>query len=113
MAMLKTVECGREKWISDLLVHRHWHNIVCEKRYAWNQPNQLRGDLNTGEAVYGYDYFTNMMLWGLPAAIEGKDVRAPTLPGSLVVRIIKATRGEYPCMHPLEKFRGDDIEYES
>jgi hypothetical protein len=33
-----------------------------------------------------------MMLWSLPAAIEGKDLAAPTKPGGLVDRVVKAAQ---------------------
>jgi len=74
------------------LARRHWHNIVCEKGRTWDQPNILRGDVDTGEFVYGHDYYQNMMLWALPAAMQGEDLSAPTRPGGLVDRMIKAAR---------------------
>jgi len=58
----------------------------------WDFPNHLRGDKDTGEVVYGHDYYTNMVIWMLPAAMEGKDLRAPMLPGGLVDRVIQAAR---------------------
>jgi uncharacterized protein (DUF608 family) len=74
------------------LAHRHWHNLICEKGYAWDQPNYFRGDRDTGEAYYGHDYYQNMMLWALPAAIRRKDISVPMLPGGLVDKVIKAAR---------------------
>jgi len=74
------------------LARRHWHNIVCEKGYTWDQPNILRGDADTGDRLYGSDYYQNMMLWALPAALEGKDLHGPVLPGGLVNRILHASQ---------------------
>lgn len=53
-------------------------------------PNIMRGDQDTGERTYGWDYYQDMMLWALPAAIEGKDLSAPVKRGGLVNRILKA-----------------------
>ena len=54
----------------------------------WNQPNILRGD--NGLEVFGSHYDQNMMLWALPAALEGKDVASFCAPGALVDRVIRA-----------------------
>ena len=50
----------------------------------------MRGDVDTGERVFGNDYYQDMMLWSLPAAIFGQTVDGPCKPGGLVDRIIKA-----------------------
>jgi uncharacterized protein (DUF608 family) len=74
------------------LARKNWHNIVCRQGYTWEMPNILRGDVDTGERRSGTDYSQDMMLWSLPAAIEGRDFGAPTKPGGLVDRIIKAAQ---------------------
>jgi len=74
------------------LLYRLFENLICKRGYIWDFPNALRGDKDTGEVVYGHDYYTNMVIWMLPAAMEGKDLRAPTLPGGLVYRIIQAAQ---------------------
>ena len=66
------------------------HNMVCKHRHAWDLPNIARGD--TGERVYGTDYYQNMMLWSLPAAMAGEDLSGPLQPGGLVDRVLKAAR---------------------
>jgi uncharacterized protein (DUF608 family) len=72
------------------LARRQWHNIHCRQCLTWDQPNILRGGQDTGERVYGADYYQNMMLWSLPAAIAQQDLAGPTQPGGLVDRIIRA-----------------------
>ena len=57
----------------------------------WNQPNVVSGD--TGTRMYGSDYYQNMILWALPAALAGQDLRQACAPGSLVDRILKAGKG--------------------
>ncbi len=57
----------------------------------WNQPNIMRGD--NGLEVFGSHYDQNMMLWGLPAALEGADIAAFCARGGLVDRIIRAAGG--------------------
>lgn len=64
-------------------------NIV-QKGYTWNQPCILNAA--SGERISGYDYYQNMMLWSLPAALKRKDLREPCYPGGLVERVIAAGR---------------------
>ena len=75
------------------LAKRCWGNIIETWRYAWDMPNVMRGDEDTGECVYGHDYYQTMMVWSLPAAIRGEDLAGPTKPGGLVDRVIKAAAG--------------------
>jgi len=63
------------------------HGIV-KYGYTWTQPNIVNG--STGKRVYGSDYYQNMILWSLPAAIEQKDLAQACSPGSLVDRVIVA-----------------------
>ena len=56
----------------------------------WNQPNMLRAD--NGQELFGSHYDQNMMLWALPAAMEGKDVAAASAPSGLVDRIMRAAK---------------------
>jgi len=58
--------------------------------YLWTQPNLLNG--STGKRVYGSDYYQNLMLWSLPAAIEHKHLGQACASGSLVDRVIRAGR---------------------
>ena len=50
----------------------------------------MRGDTDTGEREFGSDYYQDMILWSLPAAIEQQDVSAPCKPGGLVDRMLRA-----------------------
>jgi uncharacterized protein (DUF608 family) len=72
------------------LARRCWENIVCKQRLRWDQPNFFRGDIDTGERTFGNDYYQNMMLWSLVAALDGGDLSEPCKPGGLVDRVIKA-----------------------
>jgi hypothetical protein len=44
----------------------------------------------TGERIYGSDYYQNLMLWALPAAIEGRDLARACCQEGLVERVLKA-----------------------
>ena len=77
------------------IVRRFYSNII-KRGLSWDAPNILRGDKDTGEVVFGHDYYFNMMLWMLPAAMEEKDMSNPTKPGRLIHRIIQAARCEGP-----------------
>jgi uncharacterized protein (DUF608 family) len=72
------------------LAHRHWANLVLRQRHPWDLPNIVRGD--TGIRVFGTDYYQNMMLWAMPAALAGQNLRDFCAPGALVDRTIKASR---------------------
>ena len=42
--------------------------------------------------VNGNDFDMNMLLWAIPAAMEGEDLSGPCQPGGLVDRMIQAGR---------------------
>ena len=65
------------------------HNLL-----TWNQPNLLRAD--TGDVLFGSHYDQNMMLWALPAALEGKDLRTFCSPGGFVDRVVRAAQNRSP-----------------
>jgi len=48
---------------------------------------------DTTEPLWGADYYQNMMLWALPAAIAGTDPAGPRQPSGLVARMIEAAKG--------------------
>ncbi len=72
------------------LARKVWHNIVCLQGYTWDMPNIMRGDTDTGERTYGNDYYQDLMLWSMPAAIDGADFGAPVKRGGLVDRVLRA-----------------------
>ena len=55
--------------------------------YTWDAPNLTRGDMDTGQRAFGADYYQNMMLWALPAALHNQDLAGPVQPGGLVARV--------------------------
>ena len=62
---------------------------LLQKR-TWDQPNIING--TTGAARFGNDYYQNLILWALPAALERGDLSSPCRPGGLVDRVIQAGR---------------------
>jgi len=70
------------------LAHRCLHSLTIKNRVTWNHPNIMRGD--NGDRLFGSHYVQNMMLWAVPAALEGKDIKAFCAPGGLVDRILQA-----------------------
>jgi uncharacterized protein (DUF608 family) len=79
------------------LAHKVWHNLVCRQGYTWQMPNGTRGDVDTGEGRLGNqysDYYMNLMLWSLPAAVAGQDFGGPARPGGLVDRLLRAAGGK-------------------
>jgi uncharacterized protein (DUF608 family) len=83
-------ELGRE------LARRCVHNQVLQHRYTWTGPNVIRGD--TGERTYGSDYYQNMMLWAVPAALAQTDLQGVCRPGGLIDRVLQA--GKEPSEQP-------------
>lgn len=69
---------------------RRCAKALIENGGEWDQPNMIRGD--TGIELFGSHYDQNMMLWAIPAALEGKDIAAACAPGSLVDRVIQAAK---------------------
>ena len=74
------------------LLYKCMHNIVCRWGYMWDMLVITRGDVDTGQRAFGADYYQDMMLWGVPAAVAGQDLAAPCEPGGLVDRVIQAGR---------------------
>jgi uncharacterized protein (DUF608 family) len=70
------------------IARKHWENLCLKQGHAWDLPNMVRGD--TGERVFGTDYYQNMMLWALPAAVNGEDLKTSCQPGGLITRMIEA-----------------------
>ena len=72
------------------LIRRMMDTVVCKQLMGWDTPNQIRAD--TGARTFGTDYYQNMMLWALPAALEGKNIAEACQPGGLVRRVLDAAR---------------------
>ena len=72
------------------LSKRVWENIVLKWGYSWDAPNIMRGDEDTGERFFGYDYYQNMILWSLVSVLGNEDLGKPAQRGGLVDRIVKA-----------------------
>ena len=90
LVLAATYMYADKKEVGLKLAHRIMANLVLRQRHAWDLPNIVRGD--TGVRTYGSDYYQMMILWALPAAMEGSDLAATREPDSLVDRIIRAER---------------------
>jgi uncharacterized protein (DUF608 family) len=58
-------------------------------RRGWTYDWPVCLDSGVGPRV-GCDYYQNLMLWSLPAVLEGGDLCGPSQPGGLVDRMIRA-----------------------
>lgn len=72
------------------LARRCVEALTIDNGSEWNQPNIVRGD--NGAPLFGSHYDQNMMLWALPAAVAGQDIKNYCAPGGLVDRIIQAAK---------------------
>jgi hypothetical protein len=70
------------------LVRRTLEAVEVLQKNTWDQPNIIDG--TTGKARFGNDYYQNLMLWSLPAAMMGQDLSGPCKPDGLVERVIQA-----------------------
>ncbi len=73
------------------LLKRCLANIV-RWGYVWDFPNTTRGDSDTGQRTFGADYYQNMMLWAVPAALQQSDLTAPCRESGLVARMRAAAQ---------------------
>lgn len=67
------------------LAHRMVRDVV-ERGWLWDWAVVHDGNMPR----IGFDYYQNMVLWSLPAAIGAGSLQAPCAPGGLVDRIILA-----------------------
>jgi uncharacterized protein (DUF608 family) len=75
------------------LLHKCMYNITCRWGYTWDAPNTTVGHTDSGERKFGADYYQDMMLWAVPAALRSEDLKGPCKPGGLVDRIVRAAPG--------------------
>jgi hypothetical protein len=73
------------------LVRSTWEQIVIRNAMAWDQPCMLTPD---GEVGFGIEYYHNTMLWVLPMAVLGEDLKSTAGVGGFVYRIIRAAKGQ-------------------
>lgn len=72
------------------LMRRVWHHQVIDLPMAWDMPVMLNAD---GEHAWGLEYYHNTMLWVLPTAILGQDLRTFASAGGMIDRVVRAARG--------------------
>jgi uncharacterized protein (DUF608 family) len=70
------------------LIRRHWENLVLRQGHGWDLPNIVHGD--SGKRAFGTDYYQNMILWALPAALQEQDLREFTARDGLIHRVLEA-----------------------
>lgn len=70
------------------IVRRMFDNLYFDQPYVFDWPNWIYMD--TGKRAYGSDYYQNMLVWAIPAAINKQAIDEVRQQGSLVNRIILA-----------------------
>ncbi len=78
------------------LLKRFMGNLALKWGYTWDQPNTYQGEMDSGQRAFGADYYQNMMLWAVPAAMEQQDLTGPLRHNGLVHRVISAGRSPKP-----------------
>ncbi len=74
------------------LARRAMHTLVVENGLSWDQP--ILFSSGSGKMLYGNDYYQNLILWTLPAALANSDLTTFCGPGNLVDRILSAAKPE-------------------
>lgn len=72
------------------IARRMYESIALRHRTPWNQYCIISAA--NGSPVWGSDYYSNMVIWALPMAIDGQDIKTSSSEGSLIDRILRATR---------------------
>lgn len=80
-------------------------NLYKNRRIPYNWPNHIRVD--TGERTYGSDYYQNMIVWSIPAAMDGHTIAQAAAPGQLFDRIMRAGRVPQRHLSDRPKVPGD------
>jgi len=70
------------------MARKAWQVLCLERGHAWDLPNLVSGD--DGRRLFGTDYYQNMMLWALPAALFEQDLADFCASNSLVGDILRA-----------------------
>jgi len=86
MLAMTFIFAGRPQ-VGEALARRTW-SVILEQGWSWDIPVVFEGGSRRRQG--GFDYYQNLMLWALPAALAGQDIAAASQPGSLVDRIIQA-----------------------
>jgi hypothetical protein len=64
------------------------HDIALRLRHPFDLPNMIHCDGTSWRS--GTDYYQDMMLWAVPAAVLGEDLGQLCAPGGFVDGIIRA-----------------------
>ncbi|MBI2842882.1 MAG: hypothetical protein HYX78_05735 [Armatimonadetes bacterium] len=83
IAMLRSSNTHFRK-LGTEIVRRTWHDMLMLQNMAWDMPCMLNVD---GTRSWGLEYYHNTMLWVLPLAILGEDVRASCAPGGFANKV--------------------------
>ena len=65
-------------------------SIFVRHRTPWNQYCIINAQ--DGHPIWGSDYYSNMVIWALPMAMEARGLRSYRAGDNLVSRILKAGR---------------------
>ena len=68
------------------IAKRLYEAVAIKSCSPWNQRCLVDGE--TGLPVWGDDYYSNMVIWAIPMAMEGIGIDSFTCPGGLVDRMI-------------------------
>jgi uncharacterized protein (DUF608 family) len=72
------------------IIHDTWYDQACRYGYPWDLCNLLMP--YSGKRACGTEYNHNMVIWTVPAALKGQDLKTLCAPGGLVDKVLKAAR---------------------
>jgi len=72
------------------MLRKAMKNMVCDHGHPWDLPNMILG--STGERHFGTDYYQNLMLWAVPAALMKESLAEFSRQGGLADQIRNAAK---------------------
>ena len=70
------------------IAERCWSNVCVKQGMMYDIPNIVNGI--TGKTKFGNDYYQNMVLWAMPAALKLQPLDSMTNDGGIAQRVVKA-----------------------
>ena len=82
---------GGDRERGEELMGRVRRKMVIDLQRPWDMRCGLDAD---GNHLWGLEYYRNTIIWTLPVALLGHDLKTFSAPGGLRDRIVRAARGE-------------------
>lgn len=72
------------------LARKTVYTLIVENRCSWDSAILINAE--TGQRLYGNDYYQNLIFWALPAVLANQDLTGPCRPEGLAAKVLEAGR---------------------